>query len=52
MASQNGHKEIVEYLIHAKADVNFHDPKVFYVYTFSRGNILNIIYYRMEHQHL
>ena len=51
MASQNGHKKIIEMLIEAKADVNFH-PKVFYVYKFSRGIILNIIYNRMEHQHL
>lgn len=31
MASQNGHKEIVEMLIKANADVNYHHTKVPFV---------------------
>lgn len=35
MASQNGHKEIVELLLAANADVNFHYTKVIYLFVSS-----------------
>ena len=35
MASQNGHKEIVELLLAENADVNFHNIKVIYVFVSS-----------------